>query len=764
MLNYGKTITLNILVYLIDRNYKFCDLFKEEFKNYTRTHNLDIDVNFNLFTNNNSTLAINDFGSAVEYLLKKGSSKYDLYIIDNNYVLNYAPYLMDLKEYIPNEVLSIYNSNIINNYCIFKNKLIGMPIRIAYNVLYSNIKYLKKYNKTIPKTWNEMMDTGEYILNREKELNNTDLIGYNGLFSDSECIVSFSEIIYSHRKSVNSTFPDLKSDEAIKALETIKEIKNRISSDTIFLLDDGYTIFKLLDGKALFLKFFIFNGDFLDKIMSLYQISPLPGSVEGITGSTVVGYNVGISKKIKPEKVKAAIEAVKYMSSKVFQKKMTMKNFGISCIDEFYEDEEVCEKTDCTLYLNSQFTVKPIHLTSTYEYVNSFKKYLYEFLYGKKSAKEVLRKIIDITEIHYLSIHSENAYIGIIILFIFTITHLTIILSLIFLFIKDYDPYFNFFSSDSWLLINIGIIFLLYFGFIKLGKLNLIKCFLKVTFLTYGTSFLFIPILYKLIINFPDNNKFISLVKKHKCIFHLFFFMIDTVLNFIIFINSFKIVNIIIKDGQNFQICKIDSTIDRILIYFEIIYKIFLVLAISILCFAEWNIQSTYYNIRYIMTVIYITVIFFILFLLLEVIRIKNFIANIVIGEFLIYTMVLSNYMLLYGYRVITVLIRRRKDKLVFIKNVTKQFIENEYSIYDEIKKKEEEELDTIEEDDTIIKSCKIQNDKTLYLNSLSNTKSNKSKSSNNKPGTNSGNKSLSIMSKLIGYHNTKDSSEESNK
>jgi len=28
-----------------------------------------------------------------------------------------------------------------------------------------------------------MMDTGEYILNREKELNNTDLIGYNGFFS-----------------------------------------------------------------------------------------------------------------------------------------------------------------------------------------------------------------------------------------------------------------------------------------------------------------------------------------------------------------------------------------------------------------------------------------------------------------------------------------------------------------------------------------------------------------------------------------------------
>jgi len=53
---------------------------------------------------------------------------------------------------------------------------------LEFSVLYSNEMLLNKYNKTIPKTWNELLETGKYILRKEKELNNTNLIGYNGLF------------------------------------------------------------------------------------------------------------------------------------------------------------------------------------------------------------------------------------------------------------------------------------------------------------------------------------------------------------------------------------------------------------------------------------------------------------------------------------------------------------------------------------------------------------------------------------------------------
>jgi len=55
------------------------------------------------------------------------------------------------------------------------------PIYADYTILYSNMVLLNKYKKRIPKTWEELYNTAKYIIEKEKELNNTDLIGYNGL-------------------------------------------------------------------------------------------------------------------------------------------------------------------------------------------------------------------------------------------------------------------------------------------------------------------------------------------------------------------------------------------------------------------------------------------------------------------------------------------------------------------------------------------------------------------------------------------------------
>jgi len=54
---------------------------------------------------------------------------------------------------------------------------------LDYTVLYSNIQLLEKYNKQVPKTWDELLETGDYILKEEKKLNNTELIAYNGLYT-----------------------------------------------------------------------------------------------------------------------------------------------------------------------------------------------------------------------------------------------------------------------------------------------------------------------------------------------------------------------------------------------------------------------------------------------------------------------------------------------------------------------------------------------------------------------------------------------------
>jgi len=54
---------------------------------------------------------------------------------------------------------------------------------LDYSVLYSNNKLIKKYNKSIPKTWYDLVNTTKYIMNEEKKHDsNTDLVSYVGLF------------------------------------------------------------------------------------------------------------------------------------------------------------------------------------------------------------------------------------------------------------------------------------------------------------------------------------------------------------------------------------------------------------------------------------------------------------------------------------------------------------------------------------------------------------------------------------------------------
>ena len=57
------------------------------------------------------------------------------------------------------------------------------PLTVDITVLYYNQKYLYEYNKEVPKTWDELIDTGKFILDEEIKKNNTEFIAYNGLFS-----------------------------------------------------------------------------------------------------------------------------------------------------------------------------------------------------------------------------------------------------------------------------------------------------------------------------------------------------------------------------------------------------------------------------------------------------------------------------------------------------------------------------------------------------------------------------------------------------
>jgi len=49
--------------------------------------------------------------------------------------------------------------------------------------LYVNRELFQKYELEYPKTWDELIEKGKFILDNERAKGNNELIGYNGLVS-----------------------------------------------------------------------------------------------------------------------------------------------------------------------------------------------------------------------------------------------------------------------------------------------------------------------------------------------------------------------------------------------------------------------------------------------------------------------------------------------------------------------------------------------------------------------------------------------------
>ncbi|OUM58847.1 hypothetical protein PIROE2DRAFT_15776 [Piromyces sp. E2] len=285
-----------------------------------------------------------------------------------------------------------------------------MPVITTYSVLYSNTKLLGKYNKTIPETWDEFLETGSYIVSEEKKANNK-ISGYNSIFGDSDSSTgSLAEFIYSYRKSVDSPFPNIINEEAVNALEMLKKIKENVASDDEFINGESFIYQNAFSGNALFFKYWAMS----DYDKNVFKITHLPGVKKGISASLTGGTNIGVNNYINDDRKKAAAKVIEYMVSKEAQRKYVTTGNGFTMLNELYDgDEEVCSKLDCDFFKNIQVVTKYNSDRTDYiSYSEKFRNYAYEFLYGNKTALEVLNKINDITRVYYITLNNEHSNIG----------------------------------------------------------------------------------------------------------------------------------------------------------------------------------------------------------------------------------------------------------------------------------------------------------------------------------------------------------------
>jgi len=422
-------------------------------------------------------------------------------------------------------------------------------------------------------------------------------------------------------------------------------------------------------------------------ILNNYRMALIPGYFEGVSSARISGFNIGINKNIenKIDRVKAAWKFVEYAISIDFQKELFMASESVPAIYSLFDDEEVRNKRGaetCDMFKNVQHMKKPnVDRNEIPDYGDKFYLHSKNYLYNGVSINDTINRLENISKFYYISLDSNDSFIGLISIIIIPVISLIMLFSIVFLFRDNFIPFFKFLPSEMNIIVIIGVIMTLCTSLTNIGPITVLKCQLKIFLFAVGFTFTIIPVLAQLIINFPDHNNISNWVKKHKYLFLLLFLLIDiTLFSFSLLKPYFKNQIIIPEedsDRKNFKVCKMNFNSPVILFSIDIITKISILIISLFLIFIEWNIKNTFYDIRLIVNTVYSTMLLLAIFIIIDIIDISDykliFIIQIIITSFIS----ISNYLFLYGFKLILAVMHKNNVKLSFIKKFNDNFINN---------------------------------------------------------------------------------------
>ena len=107
-------------------NCQFYTNVVKDFNTYAEKNNLDIKITFNLLTNTNSTVSIEDFISVLDTMYYKHSTKYDIIFYEFSELKNFDRYFIDLNKWLTEEHKKMYYPEILSKKCTLNDKLIGL--------------------------------------------------------------------------------------------------------------------------------------------------------------------------------------------------------------------------------------------------------------------------------------------------------------------------------------------------------------------------------------------------------------------------------------------------------------------------------------------------------------------------------------------------------------------------------------------------------------------------------------------------------------
>lgn len=376
-----------------------------------------------------------------------------------------------------------------------------------------------------------------------------------------------------------------------------------------------------------------------------YDIAPLPGRKDGISGSIINGYNIGINDKISEERKEVASKIIEYFASLDFQKDVIMELGYQSALKELYENDSICQSySQCQTFKNIQYIFKPMDISDDYnEYSKKFRDYLMMYLMNVEELQTCLQNIDYLTRIFY----QDSSYIGYKVLtYIIGATDLLILYSYCYAHTKKHIKKFQLFNNFYWFIYLFGLILIMSYGFTGMGELSNFKCRIRAFVLSIGFTLSNTLVCIKLIMNFPDSERhFVIFMEKHfgLCVFTAV--LIDIVLNFLVYIDPYRLV--VLNEGNiMYNACRIQGSIGHMFTGFIYIYKIIIFIVWMIFIFIEWNIQSLKTDIRLATASLFISMIVYIIYAIFNMVQITGYREQFLIPSFMAYMFGTSNFFL----------------------------------------------------------------------------------------------------------------------
>jgi len=360
-----------------------------------------------------------------------------------------------------------------------------------------------------------------------------------------------------------------------------------------------------------------------------------------------------------------------------------MSGESVPAIYSLFDDEEVRNKRGaeiCDMFKNVQPMKKP-YVNEIPDYGEKFYLHSKNYLYNGISVNDTINRLENISKIYYISLDLSENSIGLISVIIISVISLMMLFSIVFLFTDNFIPFFKFLPSGMYIIMIIGVILTIYTPLTNIGPITVLKCHLKSFLLAVGFTLYTVPVLAQLIINFPDHNNISNWIKRHKYLFLLFFLLIDILLILLSLLKPYLRDQIIIPKGdndrKNFKVCKMNLNFSIIFLSINIITKVLILVISLFLIFIEWNIKSTFYDIRLIVNIVYSTILLLAMLYIVDIVNISDYKLIFIVKVIITIFISISNYLFLYGFKLILAIMHKKNLKLPFIKKINDNVINN---------------------------------------------------------------------------------------